>query len=251
MPRLKSKNPISTPRVFLFLLIFVVSSNCRAQIKEVRAPEDAITPKEYGDITSIQKTIARKGAIIDLVLIGDTITEFWSKTGKESFAEFEAWNPLNLGFGGQSTEHVLWRLQNGVLEGYEAKVVMIMIGTNNIGHFAGEQPEWVAAGIKKIVETIKEKQPRAKILLLAIFPRGGTVDDKNNRRIMDTNELLPVLADGKTVFFMDIGARFLDESGIVNPELMPNQFLPNAAGYKVWMEAVKPKLSELMQQEAP
>ena len=234
------------PLILALLMLVSAPAITSAESKRPRTPEDAVTPVEYGDLSGLLKTIERRGGNIDLVLLGDTITEFWSKTGKDSYAELEGWSPLNLGFGGQCTEHVLWRIQNGILDGYQAKAVMIMIGSNNIGRFGDEQPEWVAAGIKKIVETVKEKQPQAKILLLGIFPRGSTTADKNNMRIMETNELLPTLADDKTVFYMDIGKSFLNEGGDVKPELMPEYFIPNAEGYKAWLDAVKPKLSELM-----
>ena len=211
-----------------------------------RTPADAVTPVENSRHTKFLEEIHQRNGNIGLVLIGDSITDFWPGKGKDSYAEFAAWNPLDLGVSGEHTEHVLRRLLDGELDGYKAKAIMIRIGTNNIGHCAAEKPEWVAAGIKKIVETVKEKQPQAKILLLAIFPRGATADDNQNQRVIETNKLLPSLADNKTVFFMDIGKIFLDDQGNVKKELMPDFLHPNADGYKLWLEAVKPKLSELI-----
>jgi beta-glucosidase len=217
-----------------------------ASMAIARTPADAVTPVENSRHMKFLEEIHQRNGNIGLVLIGDSITDFWPGKGKDSYAEFALWNPLDLGVSGEQTEHVLRRLLNGELDGYKAKAIMIMIGTNNIGHFSDEKPEWVAAGIKKIVEVIKEKQPQAKILLLAIFPRGATAADNQNKRAIETNKLLPPLADEKTVFYMDIGKIFLDEQGNVKKELMPDFLHPNADGYKLWLEAVKPKLSELM-----
>lgn len=217
-----------------------------APVSVARTPADAVTPAELSRHSKIMDEIGRKNGDIGLVLIGDSITDFWAGKGKDSYAELAAWKPLNLGVSAERTEHVLKRLLSGELDGYKARVVMIMIGTNNIGHFSDEKPEWVADGIKKIIEVVKEKQPQASILLLAIFPRGETPADTRNKRAIETNKLLPALADEKTVFYLDIGYVFLDEQGHVKKELMPDFLHPNTAGYKVWLEAVKPKLSELM-----
>ena len=180
------------------------------------------------------------------VLLGDSITDNWPKGGKESYARFAPLKPLDLGVSGETTEEVLWRIMNGELDGYQAKVVMIMIGTNNLGHYGDEKPEWVAAGIKKIIETVRARQPKAKILLLAIFPRGATTQDVLRQKVDATNKLLPSLADGKQVFFLDIGLKFTDPQGNLPKTLMPDLLHPNADGYKVWINAVKPKLEELM-----
>jgi lysophospholipase L1-like esterase len=212
-----------------------------------RTEADAVTPIENSRHTKFLEEIQRKNGKIGFVLVGDSITDFWPGKGKDSYAQFVAWSPVDLGVSGEHTEHVLWRLMNGELDGYQAKAFMVMIGTNNIGHCPDEKPEWVAAGVKKIIETIREKQPQAKILLLAIFPRGATAADKQNQRAIETNKLLAPLADNKTVFYMDIGKVFLDPQGNVRKELMPDYLHPSADGYKLWLEAVKPKLTELMQ----
>ena len=211
-----------------------------------RTPEDAVTPVENSRHMKFLEEIRQRKGKIDFVLIGDSITDFWPSKGKDSYAEFAPWNPLDLGVSGEHTEHVLRRLLDGELDGYQAKAVMIMIGTNNIGHIFDEKPEWVAAGVKKIVGTVRIKQPQAKILALAIFPRGATEDDNLNKRVAETNKLLPALADNKTIFYMDVGKIFLDEQGNIKKELMPDFLHPSAEGYKLWLETVKPKLSELM-----
>ena len=188
---------------------------------------------------------AANGAI-DFVLIGDSITDGWPNKGKDTYAEFLPLKPLNLGVSGEQTEEVLWRLLNGELVGYHAKAIMIMIGTNNLGHFGDEKPEWTAAGVKKIVETVEEKQPQAKILLLAIFPRSAKAADGMRSRVSETNKLLAAMKFGPQVTYLDISDKFLDPAGDISPEIMPDYLHPNAAGYKIWLDAVKPTLELMM-----
>jgi beta-glucosidase len=211
-----------------------------------RTPESAVTPSEKSRHTGFMRQIKDGNGDFDFVLIGDSITDYWPGKGNDSYSRFAPWKPLDLGVSAETTDEVLWRLLNGELDGIHPKVVMIMIGTNNLGHYRSEKPEWVAAGIKKIIETVRAKQPQAKILLLAIFPRGATSTDVTRQRIDEVNKLLPVLADDKNVFFMDIGPKFLDPQGNLPREIMPDLLHPNADGYRIWIEAVRPKLEELM-----
>jgi len=213
---------------------------------EPRTPESALTPVEKSRHNDFMKQIKAAHEDFDFVLIGDSITDGWPKKGPDSYARFAPWKPLDLGVSGETTEEVLWRLLNGELNGIHPKVVMIMIGTNNSGRYPDEKPEWIASGIKKIIETVRAKQPQAKILLLAIFPRSAMPKDgvrlKNDR----VNALLPALADGKNIFFLDIGPKFLDPQGVLSKEIMPDLLHPNEQGYRIWFEAVTPKLEELM-----
>jgi lysophospholipase L1-like esterase len=213
---------------------------------EARSAGSAVTPVEKSRHTDFLRQIKAGRGDFDFVLIGDSITDGWPKRGADTYARFAPWKPLDLGVSGETTEEVLWRLQNGELEGIHPKVVMIMIGTNNIGHFADEKPEWVAAGVRKIIETVRAKQPQAKILLLAIFPREATAQGMNRRRVEETNRLLPALADGKDVFFLDIGQKFLDPQGNLSPDIMPDGLHPNDKGYRIWLDAAGPKLEEMM-----
>jgi len=211
-----------------------------------RTPESAVTPVEKSRHTDFMRLIRAGKGDFDFVLIGDSITDGWPNRGKDSYARFAPWKPLDLGVSGETTEEVLWRLLNGELDNIHPKVVMIMIGTNNIGHYGDEKPEWVAAGIKKIIETVRAKQPQARILLLAIFPREASPQGAQRQRNNQVNALLPALADGKNVFFLDIGPKFLDPQGNLPKEIMPDGLHPNDQGYRIWIEAVRPKLEELM-----
>lgn len=238
------------PRIGLSIVILtaslLMSSSMPALPEEPRTADSAVTPMEKSRHNDFLRQIKAGHGDFDFVLIGDSITDGWPKRGADTYARFAPWKPLDLGVSGETTEEVLWRLQNGELEGIHPKVVMIMIGTNNIGHFADEKPEWVAAGVRKIIETVRAKQPQAKILLLAIFPREATPQGRNRNRVAETNRLLPAMADGKNVFFLDIGQKFLDPQGNLSPDIMPDGLHPNAKGYQIWLDAVGTVLEKLM-----
>lgn len=214
---------------------------------DLRTAQDAVTPTDFSRHAGFLREIQAGHGDFDLVLIGDSITDWWPAKGPDSYAELLSWKPLNLGVSSEGTEHVLYRITNGELDGLHPKVVMIMIGTNNLGHSAKEQPAWTAAGVAKIVETVRAKCPGAKILLMAIFPRSSKPEDEIRQRVAATNRLLAPLADGKNVFFMDITDRFVNGDGSLRMDLMPDALHPNAEGYRLWIAAVKPKITELMQ----
>lgn len=185
---------------------------------------------------------AKKGHI-DLYFLGDSITQHWEDHPDLWQAAFGAWNPGNFGISGDRTEHVLWRLENGELEGVEPKVVVLMIGTNNA---AMDSPEAIARGITKIVSVLRQQLPETKILLLAIFPRGKDASDPRRQANEKVNAIIGKLADDQHVFFLDIGPRFLQADGTLSRDIMPDLLHPNAAGYKIWIDAMQPKLAELM-----
>ena len=185
--------------------------------------------------------IADANGEIDLVFFGDSITHFWESHGADSLAELrKTYSVLDIGYGGDRTEHLVWRGLNGELDGYTAKCIMLMIGTNN----RDNAPE-VAAGIKEILGIIAKKQPKAKTLLLPIFPRGASADDKLRVKNEQVNQIIKGYADGKKVIWVDFNAKFLDEKGDTL-RLMPDRLHPNAEGYKsVWMPAVLPYFKEI------
>ncbi|MDB6136947.1 MAG: hypothetical protein JWO94_19 [Verrucomicrobiaceae bacterium] len=180
----------------------------------------------------------------ELVFLGDSITAGWG--GKKDIWEkaFGAYQPVNFGIGGDRTQHVLWRIQNGELDGIKPKAVVLMIGTNNSGN---DSAEGIAKGITVIVKTIREKQPQAKILLLAVFPRGEKASPNAGRdKLKQVNAIIAKLDDGKNIHFLDIGAKFLQPDGSITRETMPDFLHLTAAGYQIWADAISPKLAELM-----
>ena len=163
----------------------------------------------------------------------------------------------NFGIGGDRTEHVLWRLQNGNFDALKPKLIVLMIGTNNTGHqgrpmqehnnaIYSSPPEDTAAGVKAILELLGKKMPETKVLLLAIFPRGANADDKMRQQNVATNQLIAGLADGKRVHFKDIGNSFLKPDGTLPKEIMPDLLHLNAQGYQLWTDAIEPTVKELM-----
>ena len=193
---------------------------------------------------------------IDLLMIGDSITHGWENSGKATWDKYYApRNAANLGFSGDRTEHVLWRLQNGEVDNICPKLVVLMIGTNNSG---GDQytPEQIADGIKAIVCTLRTKLPETKILILAIFPRGDAAQraDKEGGAVFNAqwaknnkaSELASKLADGKMIFFKDINEAFLNDQRVLTRDVMPDLLHPKETGYQLWAEAMEPTVAKLM-----
>jgi lysophospholipase L1-like esterase len=192
------------------------------------------------------KEEAMKKGNVDLLFVGDSITDGWRR-GEQFKLMQERWgkyNFLNLGIGGDRTEHVLWRLDNGEVDGLKPKAVMLMIGTNNLG--TKQSPEDTILGVKAVVAKLREKLPDSKILLLAIFPRGNKADDPFRAQIKQVNEAIAKLDDGQHVKYLDIGDKFLTPDGELTKEIMPDFLHPNAKGYQIWADAVEPSLDEML-----
>ncbi|MCF7958492.1 MAG: GDSL family lipase [Phycisphaerae bacterium] len=178
---------------------------------------------------------------VDLIMIGDSIIHHWDK---ELWARYYApRNAVNMGFGGDRTQHVLWRLENGNLDGINPKLAVIMIGTNNSNDNTAEE---IADGIIAICGKVREKLPKTKILLLAIFPRNATPDDPQRQKNAAASAIASKIADGKMIHYMDINPKFLTEDQVLSREIMPDLLHPNKKGYQIWMDAIEPKIRELM-----
>ena len=190
------------------------------------------------------KEVAAGGAKI--VFVGDSITHFWETNGRDQLKKYFPegdMKMLDLGTSADRTEHVLWRLnEGGELDGYEAKCVLLMIGTNNAGHFPfdAEPPSDAILGVREIVKTIRAKQPRAKLVIQAIFPRGKDSSDAVRRRNDVVNREIMKFADGKDIFWCDFSDDYLTADGTLPKELFPDLLHPAAHGYDIWYDAVKP-----------
>ncbi|MBC7817449.1 MAG: GDSL family lipase [Planctomycetaceae bacterium] len=181
---------------------------------------------------------------VDLLLIGDSITQGWETAGKAVWEKYYTpRNAVNLGIGGDRTQHVLWRLDNGNIEGLSPKAAVLMIGTNNSGMNSSVQ---IAEGVEAIVKKLRAKLPKTKILVLAIFPRGATIDDARRKVNIGANRSIAKLADGEMVHFLDIGDKFLNDDGTLSKEVMPDLLHLNEKSYTTWAAAIEPKLKELM-----
>lgn len=179
---------------------------------------------------------ARKGDI-DVILIGDSITHY-SQGCQPYKRHFGARKVLNLGQGGDRTQNVLWRLQNGEVEGIHPKVAILMIGTNNIGR--GETPEDTILGIKAILAELKQRLPHTKIVLFSIFPRKGAIMASVDK----ANALLPALADGKQVIHVDLKGDFMNPDGSLNAPLYHTDNVHlSSEGYRAWFEKAEPLIA--------
>lgn len=192
--------------------------------------------------------IAKHGNI-DCLLMGDSITDWWRSIGKAVYDKhFGSLKCANFGISGDRTQGVLWRMENGELDGYTPKMMMLMIGTNNLGGGTrpGNTPAEIAEGITAVVTKFRTKFPQARVLLLGVFPRGRTADNPARERIREINAIIAKLDDGKSVKYMDIGAKFLEPDGSISVEVMKDGLHPTEKGYQIWADAVTPAFLELL-----
>ena len=180
--------------------------------------------------------------------MGDSITDFWRNT-EGAFAGkavqdkyFGQWKIANFGIAGDTTQGVLYRLQNGEGKGFSPRAIMLMIGTNNTARNSAAE---IAEGVGAIVLELQKDFPQAKILLLGIFPRSRP-GDPVRATITEINEKISKLHDGDRVQYLDIGSRFLDASGIIAADIMSDLLHPGPKGYEIWAQAVVEPLTRLM-----
>lgn len=194
-----------------------------------------------------------KAGDVQVAFIGDSITQGWEGNGKEAWAKHFA--PLkagNYGIGGDSTQHVLWRVTEGKeLEGISPKVAVMMIGTNNTRN---NSPDEIAAGVEAIIKELRKQKPELKVILLAVFPRTTVFNPPKDKvsagelmpKINEINERIAKFGDDKNVFYMDINKIFLDDDGGMSKSIMYDYLHLSAKGYERWAEAIEPKVKELL-----
>jgi len=207
-------------------------------------------PRENPCIRPVQtgvRTTARHNRFVDIaktnefdiLFEGDSITDWWQQSGTQGGAEvqkkiFGDINIANFAVAGDTTQGVLWGLQNGEGQGHKPKAIMLMIGTNNTGSNTGAE---IAEGVGAIVYEMRKDFPDAKIMLLAIFPRGAGPTDHARQVNEDANKIIAKLDDGKHVFFKNINDKFLDAEGHM-VGFRGDNLHPNAEGYEAWGNAV-------------
>jgi lysophospholipase L1-like esterase len=192
-----------------------------------------------------QQYLARaKEGNVDVLFLGDSITRGWATRGKDVWAQrYGSMHAANFGVGGDHTQHVIWRIENGELNGIHPKVVVLLIGTNNSDT---DSPESIASAVTKIIHIIQSKSPETKVLLLAVFPRNRPNEEVRVETINHLNPLLAKLDDGKMVRYLDIGPKFLGADGTVPLEIMPDGLHPDDKGYQIWADAMQPLLDEML-----
>jgi len=175
---------------------------------------------------------------LELLFLGDSITHAWEVEGEEYWQQhFAHPKAFNLGFAGDRTEHLLWRIQNGEVANLSPEWIVLLIGTNNAGH-RHDAPEDIAAGVKAILDELKQRLPNSKVLLMAIFPRSRNKLKRMRKRVDSANTLIKEYTDEKNVLWLDINHHFLTNEGVLLGSVMPDLLHPNSQQYAVWAKAI-------------
>ena len=216
----------------------------------------ALTPTEKKDDWWVKRHAANveqmgKGGI-ELLMIGDSITHGWEGKGKKVWNSYYGHRKaINLGFGADRTEHVLWRLDHLPLNKINPKAAVIMIGTNNVGH-KSSSPKEAADGIKAIVEKLEKQYPSLKILVLNVFPRDEKPDGTLRKAVDEINSYLPdLLRDKQNVTLLNINPVFLDTDGTLPKSIMADSLHPDLYGYELWAKTMEPELTKLLDEKNP
>jgi lysophospholipase L1-like esterase len=195
---------------------------------------------------------AKKGCI-DIYFEGDSITRRWGTSDAQYrdnlrnwTTNFFGWNAANFGWGADRIENILWRLQNGELDGVNPKIIVLLAGINNVGTRPGDDAkvEDITRGLKAVVEICQKKAPNATIILTAIFPRN------DNMAVIPTinkiNDNLAQFADGKKVRFLNVNDKLADQNGKLFEGMSRDKLHPTVKGYQVWADGLKPIFTELL-----
>lgn len=229
--------------VLAMSLSAVACSRGRGPVADVPVPREE---SWWLDLHRANLDRARQGSV-DLLFLGDSITQGWRnpQSGRDNAVWKEYYasrNAANFGINGDATQHVLWRLRHGELDGIAPKVVVLLIGTNNLSYCTTDE---VAGGVAAVVGEVRYRLPHARILLLGIFPRGerpGPVREK----IAAVNARLARLDDGEHVRFLDIGRSFLGDDGTIAREVMPDSLHLTMGAYRIWARAMEPTLRSML-----
>src|ERR1700733_14534324 len=220
---LRDPMPISFPLCTIAILLYIACAEAGERSAE---PFQRSSSPLQKDIQRHEKFMQDKDRLIEtggtsLVFIGDSITDYWRADPQHKiFTDyFGPYRPFNIGVAGDETQHVLWRIEHGELDGITPKVTVLLIGTNNLGN-SQMSPEETAVGVTSLVQLLRRMLPDTRIILLGIFPRGNRSDDPFRALISRTNALIATLDDGEHVFFLDIGAQFLSGDGTLTHDIM-------------------------------
>jgi len=230
----------------LAVALATATAVARANTAVEPAPRDAAWIKRHEAFVQI----AKAGGV-DVLFLGDSITDFWRNRGNAVWDKYYGdMHAANFGINADRTQHVLWRMDHGELDGLHPKVVVLMIGTNNTGVERNRitprnTTTEAIEGVTAVVRELRAKLPDAKILLLAIFPRGKK-GDPQRAQVRDINAALAGLDDGRYIRFLDIGPKFLAPDGTLSTAIMPDLLHPSLKGYEIWAEAIREPLAQLL-----
>lgn len=182
---------------------------------------------------------------VKLVFMGDSITEGMYMARDVLDKLWGNYFPEHLGIGGDSTHHLLWRIQNGEVSGLDPKLVVVLIGTNNLNDFSDEQ---TVEGIEAVVAELRKRLPASKILVLGLLPRDYALNGVYRKRVRGVNEILSHrIADHKNVFYFDVGDKLILPDGTLPPTVMPDFLHPSHNGYEMLFNGIKPTVDQLLQ----
>jgi lysophospholipase L1-like esterase len=230
------------------LLAALTTRRSAAQAPQTAASHSAVKPVARPDkfwTTRHERFLQRaKEGRIDLLFLGDSITQAWEGGGRVIWRErYEPLNAANFGISGDRTQHVLWRLREGKeLQGIHPKAVVLMIGTNNMGSNSVDE---IADGITAIVHELRKQLPNTRVLLLGVFPRSQNPTDPVRTKIKEVNQRIAKLDDRKNVYYLDIGDKFLNADASLSKEIMPDYLHLSPKGYAIWANAIQSTLDQL------
>lgn len=202
------------------------------------------TDGSVGRQTEVLNRIREAKGPAPVVFLGDSITQGWEGAGKAAWdRDFAPLGAVNIGVGGDRTEHVLWRLHEAPLTKLAPKAIVLMIGTNNLGH-GSSNAEQTLLGVRTIVSTLREQCPQATVILCGIFPRGERFNAMRGD-ICQINQALLRLA-GDHVVVRDFGHRFIKDDGSIGEDMMPDRLHLSPAAYDIWSKEVLPIVTTLV-----
>lgn len=234
---LVSSGPAHTAMLCCLLMMAIPVAGQRVYQPPVPAPKNPAAfawPRDDWYITVQEKFDRNKEKSPKIIFDGDSITNRWETTGRDTWKRF-AEQAVDFGIEGDRTENLLWRLSKGQVDGMNPKLVVLLIGTNNIGR---DSPEDIAEGVWSVVAEYEKRCPHAHIALMAIFPRGRTSRDPARLKVEAVNHLVSALVDGQRVSFVDIGSRLIEPDGSIAATTMPDYVHPAADGYVMWADAL-------------
>ena len=241
-----------TIKVFVAALLVIGPAIAIAQTtqRQVQQTHSAITPVDreadwWQAHHEVINTRVAQGNV-DLLFIGDSITQGWERNGKAVWdRHYASRNAVNLGISADRTQHVLWRLDHGNIDGISPKAAVIMIGTNNSNGQDNTVAE-IADGIRAIVARLRTELPETQILLLDIFPRGANPNPQRGK-ILQVNQIVRKVANhDKKVHYLAIGHHFVEDDGTISKAIMPDSLHVSPAGYQIWANAIEGELRELL-----
>ena len=243
-------NSFLAPRAGLAAAILTLATAAFAQTNLAPALHQCINPvpregKGYDRYLLLNERVKQNEGRAGVIFVGDSITEGWDGNGKQVWAKYYApRQALNLGIGSDHTQHVLWRLEHGNLDGLKPKAAVVLIGVNNIPADTNS-PRQVLEGVTAVVNKLREKLPDTKILLLGIFPFREDFCAQRGKALQ-VNQALRKLDDGQHVRFLDIGSQFIQPAGTISKDMMRDYLHLSPTGYRLWAEAIEPELAAML-----